>query len=319
MGGTVWEGRPAIRISVSNWQTTDEDVDRTLDGLRRPARRAVERAFEPTPEQTLEPARDLDQRVDVDPRLARRHARAARRDPRSRRSLSRAARTGSRRARRPTRRAPSRRPSSAAQAPRVARVARVVQMRADRPAEDRDPLDEPLHAARRRDADRVRQDELVRVVEPLAQVGDDRRIDLALERTTPRARDRDRRRHVAAATIARTRSTASSSVALPLRWLNFSVAASVQLTRSRLARANRSYPRSFSTSPDSSAPPRYGAATTSSAPAICGTRSSRTNETASIRGTPRSREARDELGANGRRQRRRARSAARRAARRRRS
>ena len=31
MGGTVWEGRQAIRISVSNWQTSDEDVERTLD------------------------------------------------------------------------------------------------------------------------------------------------------------------------------------------------------------------------------------------------------------------------------------------------
>ncbi len=30
MSGTVWEGRAAIRISVSNWQTTDDDVDRTL-------------------------------------------------------------------------------------------------------------------------------------------------------------------------------------------------------------------------------------------------------------------------------------------------
>jgi hypothetical protein len=30
MGGTTWEGRPAIRISVSNWQTSDADVDRTL-------------------------------------------------------------------------------------------------------------------------------------------------------------------------------------------------------------------------------------------------------------------------------------------------
>ena len=30
MGGTVWDGRPAIRISVSSWQTTDADVDRTL-------------------------------------------------------------------------------------------------------------------------------------------------------------------------------------------------------------------------------------------------------------------------------------------------
>jgi glutamate/tyrosine decarboxylase-like PLP-dependent enzyme len=30
MGGTVWDGRPAIRISVSNWQTSEEDVERTL-------------------------------------------------------------------------------------------------------------------------------------------------------------------------------------------------------------------------------------------------------------------------------------------------
>jgi glutamate/tyrosine decarboxylase-like PLP-dependent enzyme len=30
MGGTTWDGRAAIRISVSNWQTTDEDVERTL-------------------------------------------------------------------------------------------------------------------------------------------------------------------------------------------------------------------------------------------------------------------------------------------------
>ncbi len=30
MSGTTWDGRAAIRISVSNWQTTDDDVDRTL-------------------------------------------------------------------------------------------------------------------------------------------------------------------------------------------------------------------------------------------------------------------------------------------------
>jgi glutamate/tyrosine decarboxylase-like PLP-dependent enzyme len=30
MGGTTWDGRAAIRISVSSWQTTDEDVERTL-------------------------------------------------------------------------------------------------------------------------------------------------------------------------------------------------------------------------------------------------------------------------------------------------
>jgi glutamate/tyrosine decarboxylase-like PLP-dependent enzyme len=30
MAGTTWDGRAAIRISVSNWQTSDEDVERTL-------------------------------------------------------------------------------------------------------------------------------------------------------------------------------------------------------------------------------------------------------------------------------------------------
>jgi glutamate/tyrosine decarboxylase-like PLP-dependent enzyme len=30
LSGTTWEGRRAIRISVSNWQTSDEDVKRTL-------------------------------------------------------------------------------------------------------------------------------------------------------------------------------------------------------------------------------------------------------------------------------------------------
>ncbi|MFZ1881636.1 MAG: pyridoxal-dependent decarboxylase [Gaiellaceae bacterium] len=30
MSGTTWDGRAAIRISVSNWQTTAEDVERTL-------------------------------------------------------------------------------------------------------------------------------------------------------------------------------------------------------------------------------------------------------------------------------------------------
>jgi len=30
MSGTIWADRAAIRISVSNWQTTDGDVERTL-------------------------------------------------------------------------------------------------------------------------------------------------------------------------------------------------------------------------------------------------------------------------------------------------
>jgi glutamate/tyrosine decarboxylase-like PLP-dependent enzyme len=30
MGGTTWEGRPAIRVSVSGWRTTAADIDRTV-------------------------------------------------------------------------------------------------------------------------------------------------------------------------------------------------------------------------------------------------------------------------------------------------
>jgi glutamate/tyrosine decarboxylase-like PLP-dependent enzyme len=30
MGGTLWEGRPAIRVSVSGWRTTEADIDRTV-------------------------------------------------------------------------------------------------------------------------------------------------------------------------------------------------------------------------------------------------------------------------------------------------
>jgi glutamate/tyrosine decarboxylase-like PLP-dependent enzyme len=37
MSGTVWDGHQAIRLSVSNWQTSEEDVDRTLAAFRRAA------------------------------------------------------------------------------------------------------------------------------------------------------------------------------------------------------------------------------------------------------------------------------------------
>ena len=30
MGGTTWEGRAAIRVSVSSWRTTEADIDRTV-------------------------------------------------------------------------------------------------------------------------------------------------------------------------------------------------------------------------------------------------------------------------------------------------
>jgi glutamate/tyrosine decarboxylase-like PLP-dependent enzyme len=39
-GGTVWQGRTAMRISVSSWATTDEDVEKSLDAMLRAAARA---------------------------------------------------------------------------------------------------------------------------------------------------------------------------------------------------------------------------------------------------------------------------------------
>ena len=33
MGGTTWQGRAAMRISVSNWSTTEEDADRTAEAI----------------------------------------------------------------------------------------------------------------------------------------------------------------------------------------------------------------------------------------------------------------------------------------------
>jgi len=36
-GATVWQGRTAMRISVSSWATTDADVERSLDAMLRVA------------------------------------------------------------------------------------------------------------------------------------------------------------------------------------------------------------------------------------------------------------------------------------------
>jgi hypothetical protein len=36
--GTTWQGRTAMRISVSSWATTDEDVERSLDAILEAAR-----------------------------------------------------------------------------------------------------------------------------------------------------------------------------------------------------------------------------------------------------------------------------------------
>jgi glutamate/tyrosine decarboxylase-like PLP-dependent enzyme len=39
MGGTTWHGMGAMRISVSNWSTTEADIDRTADAILRAASR----------------------------------------------------------------------------------------------------------------------------------------------------------------------------------------------------------------------------------------------------------------------------------------
>jgi len=33
MGATTWQGRRYMRISVSSWRTTEEDVDRSVDAI----------------------------------------------------------------------------------------------------------------------------------------------------------------------------------------------------------------------------------------------------------------------------------------------
>ena len=35
LGGTVWHGVAAMRISVSNWRTTREDVERSVEAILR--------------------------------------------------------------------------------------------------------------------------------------------------------------------------------------------------------------------------------------------------------------------------------------------
>ena len=45
-GGTVWQGRTAMRISVSSWATTDDDVERSLAAILRVAQRLDSEPFE---------------------------------------------------------------------------------------------------------------------------------------------------------------------------------------------------------------------------------------------------------------------------------
>jgi hypothetical protein len=40
MGGTTWHGRRLMRISVSNWSTTESDVDRSVEAVLRLASQA---------------------------------------------------------------------------------------------------------------------------------------------------------------------------------------------------------------------------------------------------------------------------------------
>jgi hypothetical protein len=37
LGGTSWHGIEAMRISVSNWSTTSEDVERSIEAILRAA------------------------------------------------------------------------------------------------------------------------------------------------------------------------------------------------------------------------------------------------------------------------------------------
>ncbi len=41
MAGTIWDGRSAIRLSVSNWRTSENDIERTLGGLSLCRRRGL--------------------------------------------------------------------------------------------------------------------------------------------------------------------------------------------------------------------------------------------------------------------------------------
>ncbi len=41
LGGTTWDGRYVLRVSISNWSTTDEDIDRSADAIARAAQAAI--------------------------------------------------------------------------------------------------------------------------------------------------------------------------------------------------------------------------------------------------------------------------------------
>jgi hypothetical protein len=41
LGGSRWHGMEAMRISVSNWSTTEDDIDRSAASIVKAARAAV--------------------------------------------------------------------------------------------------------------------------------------------------------------------------------------------------------------------------------------------------------------------------------------
>ena len=240
---------------------------------------------------------------------------AGTRDPRSRRCRSPSARTGSRRARRPTRPAPSRRPPARrarSRSPCCACCGRGTPRPPCRSTSARTArgVATPIVSA---STTSVPANRAASSATTPGSTGPSNGQPKATDSVTVAGRS-------ASARIRSTRATASSSVALPLRWLKVSVAANVTFTRSSAVAASRDHPRSFSTSPASSTPsPRSIPATTSSAPAIAGTRvvadeADRLDPPQPGRGEP----AR-QLRAHRRARARSARSGARRAARRRRS
>jgi threonine aldolase len=48
-GGTVWQGKTAMRISVSSWATTDRDIDKSLEAITRIASEVRLPAADPQP------------------------------------------------------------------------------------------------------------------------------------------------------------------------------------------------------------------------------------------------------------------------------
>ena len=128
---------------------------------------------------------------------------------------------------------------------RVARVARVVEVAAHGRPEPGDAARQRANGARRRDADRVREDEAVRLDlgDLLGDLDHAVGIDLAFERAAERHAQRDRaaKAVAAGAEAIRRAATIESSTAEPwLRWLNDSVTPKAKRTSSRPVASSRS-------------------------------------------------------------------------------